>query len=67
MGCGREINKKKQDELGVEGAESKTQSQEEMVSCRKMEPGRFQPAVGISLPDRGRQSRESSRKGTRHD
>lgn len=29
-----------------------TQSQGEMVSGGEMEPGRLQPAVGISLPDK---------------
>ena len=43
------------------------QSQEEMVSGGKMEPERLQPSVGISLPSRGRQSGESSGKGTRRD
>lgn len=52
MGSGREINKKGKMIWGCVCAGPTTQSQGEMVSGGEMEPGRLQPAVGISLPDK---------------
>ena len=62
IGSGREINKKGQMIWACV-----CRAQDTKPGGKWSPPGRLQPAVGISLPARGRQRGKSSGKGTRHD
>lgn len=66
MGCGRGISKEGKISWACV-CRVQTRSREVMVADVELEPGRLQPAAGISLPDRGGPSGEGSGKGTRHD